>query len=158
MSKEVVIFNNSVYEKVDNTNIIVADKKEKECVNDNEAILDEIGRVKISIKIREKLGIEEKDLIEEFVDEEKIILKKLEIDKKIEQESTLMINKEYEAKLQISKMDYKTKSDYRPVVVDELGRIFIWREIRKQVNAVENDKFDVDVKDDTICLIKKPKN
>lgn len=158
MSKEVVIFNNSIYEKVDNTNIIVADKKEKECVNDNEAILDEIGRVKISIKIREKLGIEEKDLIEEFVDEEKIILKKLEIDKKIEQESTLMINKEYEAKLQISKMDYKTKSDYRPVVVDELGRIFIWREIRKQVNAVENDKFDVDVKDDTICLIKKPKN
>jgi AbrB family transcriptional regulator, transcriptional pleiotropic regulator of transition state genes len=40
--------------------------------------IDELGRVVIPIELRRTLGIKEKDAIEIFVDEEKIVLKKYE--------------------------------------------------------------------------------
>ncbi|MBO8127824.1 MAG: AbrB/MazE/SpoVT family DNA-binding domain-containing protein [Peptococcaceae bacterium] len=40
--------------------------------------VDELGRVVIPIELRRTLGIEEKDALEIYVDEEKIILRKYE--------------------------------------------------------------------------------
>jgi transcriptional pleiotropic regulator of transition state genes len=40
--------------------------------------VDELGRVVIPIELRRTLGIEEKDALEIYVDDEKIILKKYE--------------------------------------------------------------------------------
>ncbi|MGI6145432.1 MAG: AbrB/MazE/SpoVT family DNA-binding domain-containing protein [Clostridia bacterium] len=40
--------------------------------------VDELGRVVIPIELRRTLGIEEKDALEIYVDQEKIILKKYE--------------------------------------------------------------------------------
>jgi transcriptional pleiotropic regulator of transition state genes len=38
--------------------------------------VDELGRIVIPIELRRTMGIEEKDALEIYVDEEKIILKK----------------------------------------------------------------------------------
>lgn len=40
--------------------------------------VDELGRIVIPIELRRTMGIEEKDALEIYVDEEKIILKKYE--------------------------------------------------------------------------------
>ncbi|GFN21726.1 AbrB/MazE/SpoVT family DNA-binding domain-containing protein [Moorellaceae bacterium AZ2] len=40
--------------------------------------VDELGRIVIPIELRRTLGIEEKDALEIYVDQEKIILKKYE--------------------------------------------------------------------------------
>lgn len=40
--------------------------------------VDELGRVVIPIELRRTLGIDEKDALEIYVDEEKIVLKKYE--------------------------------------------------------------------------------
>ena len=40
--------------------------------------VDELGRIVIPIELRRTMGIEEKDSLEIYIDEEKIILKKYE--------------------------------------------------------------------------------
>lgn len=95
--------------------------------------IDELGRVVLPIEIRNQFGYVEKDPIEIFMKNDKIILKKPILNSK--EESVGIIRK-----------------------LDELGRITIPKEIRNRLDLREKDEVEILIDKDSIILMKYTTN
>ena len=123
--------------------------------NENEVVVDGLGRIQLARKILGKLGIRSGDKLGIYISGRNIILKKMN-PKVIESKTTKMyINNKYEVKIEINSVDFSTK--HKITTVDELSRILIWHEIREELGIIESDTLKVCVKDNMIILIPKRK-
>lgn len=154
--KEIIITERGVYKKVnDNGRIIIPHHKRAENKNENEVVVDGLGRIQLARKILGKLGIRSGDKLGIYISGRNIILKKMN-PKVIESKTTKMyINNKYEVKIEINSVDFSTK--HKITTVDELSRILIWHEIREELGIIESDTLKVCVKDNMIILIPKRK-
>ena len=134
--KEIIITERGVYKKVnDNGRIIIPHHKRAENKNENEVVVDGLGRIQLARKILGKLGIRSGDKLGIYISGRNIILKKMN-PKVIESKTTKM---------------------HKITTVDELSRILIWHEIREELGIIESDTLKVCVKDNMIILIPKRK-
>lgn len=87
--------------------------------------VDEIGRIQIPFEIREKVNFIEKDKIYVYIKNNMIVLEK-----------------------------YQDKNQINGIVrrMDELGKVVLPIEIRKQLKIEENDELEIGIEDNTIIL------
>lgn len=123
--------------------------------------IDEIGRIVIPLNKRKQLDINTGDKLEIFRSGKNIVLKKpdAKIHKEIIETIRTIINDELEFDIRIRsiKSDVINKKNYRNHylrVIDELGRIVIPLELRKELEIKEKEKLKICVKDNLIILIK----
>ena len=123
--------------------------------------IDEIGRIVIPLNKRKQLDINTGDKLEIFISGKNIVLKRpdVKIHKEIIETIRTVINDELELDIRVKsiKPDFINKKNYRNHylrVIDELGRIVIPLELRKELEIKEKEKFKICVKDNLIILIK----
>lgn len=106
---------------------------------------------------RKQLDINTGDKLEIFISGKNIVLKRTDV--KIHKEIIETINDELELDIRVKsiKPDFINKKNYRNHylrVIDELGRIVIPLELRKELEIKEKEKLKICVKDNLIILIK----
>lgn len=128
--------------------------------------IDELGRIKISEYRRKFLDINTGDKFEVYESGKNIILKKYPVDTSNEtiDKIQMIINNDFNIIISKSKISKdigkiekankeKVKSNVKVRVIDELGRLAIPINIRKNLKIRENDEFKIYFKDDMIVLI-----
>lgn len=135
-------------------------KKQK----DEMQIIDELGRLRVSLEKRKKLQINTGDKLEVYRSGRNIIVKKTNIrtEKEKIQEIHMLINQNVEINIQVNNLicnlgKYEN-SKHIIRTIDELGNIPIPIGIREELSIILGDKFKVCIKDDMIIFIKKERN
>ena len=119
-----------------------------------------LGEIVVPPTKRKELKINTGDKLEIYRSGKNIVLKKVnvEIRKEVIETINTIINSELELDIKIktikTNIDKKYNKNHDLRTIDELGRVFIPRELRKELNISENDKIKICVKDDMIILIK----
>lgn len=119
-----------------------------------------LGEIVVPPTKRKELKINTGDKLEIYRSGKNIVLKKVnvEIRKEVIETINTIINNELELDIKIktikTNIDKKYNKNHDLRTIDELGRVFIPRELRKELNISENDKIKICVKDDMIILIK----
>ena len=150
----IIAMRKGVYRKIkDNSKI--SNHKKSEVKNENNVIVDELGRIQLERKILNKMGIKPKDKLEIYVSDRNVILNKTKSEITQSRKTKIYIVNKYEIKIEISKVDFNT--NHKMTTVDELGRMLILYEVREQLGIIENDKLKVYIKDDMIILTPKKK-
>lgn len=140
----------------DKSRLVIPKSQRNKLNNENEAIVDGLGRIQLAKSIRERMKIKEGDKLEIYVSGKNIILKKLKHKESISRESKVIIENKYEIKITINEIDFNAK--HKITTIDEIGNILIWREIREELGIIEKDKIKICIKDDMIILIKKERD
>lgn len=153
---EIIITERGVYKKInDNGKIIIPHHKRTKIKNENEVVVDGLGRVQLARNMLDKLGISSGNKLEIYISGRNIILKKVNPEISASKETKMYIDNKYEIKIEINSVDLNTK--HKITTVDELSRILIWNEIREELGIIEKDILKACVKDDMIILIPKKK-
>lgn len=128
------------------------EKSMKTKIENNEKVLrkvDELGRITIEYERRKRLGIKEKDKFEIYLENNSIVLRKLNVlvEKKKILEEKHILNKNIEIDIQQYEIN-ETFLDINDIghhvrIIDELGRIVLPIELRKKLNIRENDKLEI---------------
>lgn len=123
--------------------------------------VDELGRVTIELKRREGLGIKEGDKFEIYLENNDIVLRKLDILLEKEELSTDKYNFEngIEINIQVNKVKETilNVNDIGHCIrrIDEIGRIVLPIALRKKLHIFPNDELEIDNKGNNIILTKK---
>lgn len=125
--------------------------------------VDDLGRVTIELTRRERHGIKEKDKVEIYIENNSIILRKLDIlvEKEEIAKSKCTINGDIEINVQVNKVK-ETILNINDIghyirSVDELGRIVIPIELRKKLGIFPNNELVANDIGNNISLTKKEK-
>lgn len=122
--------------------------------------ISELGQIVIPLVKRKELKINAGDKLEIYRSGNNIILKKIKVDirKDIIEKVKAIINNEIELDIKVNRIktniDKSYDKDHSLRTIDELGRVIIPIELRKELNIMENDKMKICIKDDMIILIK----
>ena len=121
--------------------------------------IDELGRIVIPLTIRQKLNLHENDYLEICKSGKNITLNKIE---KYQQKEHLnnfniTLNNEIQINIDISKLNNNIPTATKGIVrtIDQLGRIIIPMQLRKDLGIKEKDSIKICYKDNMIILIKK---
>lgn len=125
----------------------------------NERKIDELVRIVIPLTIRQKLNLHENDYLEICKSGKNITLNKIE---KYQQKEHLnnfniTLNNEIQINIDISKLNNNIPTATKGIVrtIDQLGRIIIPMQLRKDLGIKEKDSIKICYKDNMIILIKK---
>ena len=122
--------------------------------------ISELGQIVIPLANRKELKINAGDKLEIYRSGNNIILKKIKVDirKDIIEKVKAIINNEIELDIKVKRIktniDKSYNKDHSLRTIDELGRVIIPIELRKELNIMENDKMKICIKDNMIILIK----
>ncbi|MGM9970164.1 MAG: AbrB/MazE/SpoVT family DNA-binding domain-containing protein [Anaeroplasma sp.] len=122
--------------------------------------ISELGQIVIPLVKRKELKINAGDKLEIYRSGNNIILKKIKVDirKDIIEKVKAIINNEIELDIKVKRIktniDKSYNKDHSLRTIDELGRVIIPIELRKELNIMENDKMKICIKDNMIILIK----
>ncbi len=122
--------------------------------------ISELGQIVIPLVKRKELKINAGDKLEIYRSGNNIILKKIKVDirKDIIETVKAIINNEIELDIKVKRIKTNTDKsydkDHSVRTIDELGRVIIPIELRKELNIMENDKMKICIKDNMIILIK----
>ena len=137
----------------------VEEKSKKELLE-----VDELGRVTIEFDRRERHGIKEKDKFEIYIENNSIMLRKLDIlvEKEEIGKSKYTINGDVEIDVQVNKIKETILNinDIGHYIrrIDELGRIVIPIDLRQLLGILPKDKLEIDDVGNNMSLTKKEKN
>ena len=153
---KIIVIGKDVYEKVnDNARLVIPHPKKEKTQNENEVILDGIGRIRLAQSIMNKMNIKTGYKLDVYASGRNIIIKKLDVKKSATRETKMIIENKYEVKVQISNLDFG--DNHNITTIDEFGNILIWNDIRQKIGIVENDKLKVCITEDMMSLIPKKK-
>lgn len=110
-----------------------------------EVIVDRLGRINLSQQIREKLDIKEGEKFESYIENEDIILKRVDENKADE-----IVEEKVGNILNVKKIN-----GHLVRTLDELFRIVLPLEIRDKLQIKENDKLFEYVKDNDKIILQK---
>ena len=122
--------------------------------------ISDLGQIVIPLANRKELKINAGDKLEIYRSGNNIILKKIKVDirKDIIEKVKAIINNEIELDIKVKRIKTNTDKsydkDHSVRTIDELGRVIIPIELRKELNIMENDKMKICIKDNMIILIK----
>lgn len=139
------------------------EKSMKKEVKNEKGLLkvDELGRITIELKRRERHGIKEKDKVEIYIENNSIILRKLDIlvEKEEIAKSKCTINGDIEINVQVNKIKETILNinDIGHYIrrVDEFGRIVLPIELRQKLGILPNNVLKAEDIENNISLIKK---
>ncbi len=133
-----------------------------EVENEKELVkVDDLGRVTLRLKLREKHGIKEGDRFEIYEENNSIMLRKLDVltEKEEITTGTYKINGDIEINIQINKVKETILNinDIGHYVrrIDEFGRIVLPIELRKNRNIYPNNDLEIGEIGNNISLTKK---
>lgn len=123
--------------------------------------VDELGRVTIELKRRKKLEIKEGDKFEIYLENNNIVLRKLDILLEKEELATgkYKIESDIEINIQVNRVKETilNVNDIGHCIrrIDELGRIVLPIELRRKLHIFPNDELEIDNMGNNITLTKK---
>lgn len=133
-----------------------------EVENEKELVkVDDLGRVTLRLKLREKHGIKERDRFEIYEENNSIMLRKLDVltEKEELTTGTYKINGDIEINIQINKVKETILNinDIGHYVrrIDEFGRIVLPIELRMNRDIYPNNELEVNEMGNNIALTKK---
>lgn len=153
--KDIIVIGNVAYQRLPGTYIPYS-KNNNTTKNENETVVDELRRIRLSKSIMERTKIRTGYKLCVYLSGKNIIIKKLKVGRSASKVNKMIIDNKYEIKLEINTLNF---ANYHKIAtIDELGNVLIGHEILEKAGIVEKDILKICIKDDMIILIKKRKD